>query len=413
LATAVIAVVLVAGVSAAGPRRARAPVSQVVYPTQELPLRFSHAEHLRRDRVDCATCHARAASSRSSLDDLVPGERACDPCHEIDRPMSSSPRSGPGGRAGKTACRACHLDYDRATGMVARVRIPPPNIKFGHAAHAAAGVRCPTCHGDLLAENVGLATRAQLPRMSLCLSCHDGRQASRKCITCHLAGPGGIVRTELPEGKLVPSGALRGADHDSAFRLDHRATAQEDSRYCAACHRREFCIECHNGVIKPMDFHGNDYTSLHAIDARRNRPDCSACHRLQTFCVGCHSRSGISDDRARASYVPSPDGIATRMFHPRGWVESAHGGLARGEQSRAAEHHSYQAQRNIRQCASCHRDEYCKRCHTAESGFRVSPHPRSWRGSRRCEALAARNGRLCLRCHVDMVEADCNYVAAP
>ncbi len=406
--------VIVTGAAWAGQtpwRSARAPVSPVVYPAQEIPLRFTHAQHLEEEDVGCQTCHAQATSSRSSLDNLIPGEKACDECHDIDRERARELAAE--GKPAAFLCNDCHVEYDPKTGMVARVRIPPPNLKNDHAAHAAAGIDCARCHGDLHAEGVGRATRAQLPSMSLCLECHDGRQASKKCITCHLAGPGGIVRTEFPEGKLQPSGALRGAEHDLSFRRDHRAVAKDDPSYCAKCHRKDFCIECHNGVIKPMDFHGNDYTSLHAIDARRNRPDCSACHRLQTFCVGCHARSGIVDDLTRGRYVPSPDGVATRRMHPRGWVESGHDGLVRGELSRGAEHHSFQAQRNIRQCASCHRDEYCKRCHSAESGFRVSPHPRNWRGSRRCESIAARNGRLCLRCHVDMAEADCGHVAWP
>jgi len=389
------------------PRGRQAPVSPVVYPGQELPLRFSHALHLAEDGVDCTSCHASALSSRSSVDNLVPGEKACDPCHDIDRGRARELAAA--GKPAKHMCDDCHPGFDPANALVQRVKIQPPNIKNDHAVHAAKGVACRRCHGDLLAEGVKLATRAQLPRMSLCLQCHDGERAPDECVTCHLAGPGGYVRTEFPEGQLRPSGSLRGADHDVTFRRSHRSAAKSNPRYCANCHRKEFCVECHNGAVKPMDFHGNDYVTLHAIDARRNRPDCSACHRAQTFCVGCHSRSGLADDRVKPRYVPGEGTTATRRLHPHNWVKSSHG----GERSRNAEHHSFQAQRNIRQCASCHRDEYCKRCHSAQSGYRVNPHPRNWRGSSRCESLASRNGRLCLRCHIDMAEADCGHVAWP
>ena len=78
---------------------------------------------------------------------------------------------------------------------------------------------------------------------------------------------------------------------------------------------------------------------------------------------------------------------------------------------RGADHHAYQAQRNLRQCASCHREELCLTCHSAQaSSYQVSPHPRGWATSRRCEALAARNPRLCLRCHVDFREVSCDPV---
>jgi len=39
-------------------------------------------------------------------------------------------------------------------------------------------------------------------------------------------------------------------------------------------------------VVKPMDFHPGNYLLVHAGEARRGRPDCSACHRYESFCVG-------------------------------------------------------------------------------------------------------------------------------
>jgi len=77
---------------------------------------------------------------------------------------------------------------------------------------------------------------------------------------------------------------------------------------------------------------------------------------------------------------------------------------------RSANHHSFEAQRNIKQCASCHREQFCTTCHSAEptNAFRINPHPADWRGSRRCRALARRAGRMCLRCHVDPDEVRCD-----
>src|ERR1043165_6998674 len=58
--------------------------SPVVYPPQRLPLVFSHARHLGRGTA-CAACHPDATTSRSAVDDLLPTEAACRPCHPIDR----------------------------------------------------------------------------------------------------------------------------------------------------------------------------------------------------------------------------------------------------------------------------------------------------------------------------------------
>lgn len=391
----------------AGPvlRVSEEPRSTVVYPAQQLPLRFSHARHLALEAVDCDDCHPAAAGSRSSLDSLVPGEAQCRTCHPIDRSL-------PGGasRAGAppSACVACHPGFTPGS-PVARVVIPTARIKFDHRAHAGSA-GCRDCHGDLAAQKVDLATRDQLPTMAQCLRCHDGRRTSDRCTTCHLTRGAGRILTDFPDGRLVPSGSLRGNDsHGLGFRANHAAAAQADPDYCSSCHRKSECVDCHEGSMKPLDFHGNDYVSLHAIDARRGRPDCSACHRLQTFCVGCHSRSGVAADGKGSQFVPTSQGGAGRRYHPPGWVEFD-GVPVTGDETRGANHHAFQAQRNIRQCAACHRESFCLTCHSAQPGsFRINPHPRDWRGSRRCEALFARARRMCLRCHVTPAELGCDW----
>ena len=60
------------------------PPSSVIYPDQRLPLVFTHAAHLQRGAT-CADCHGAAATSRSAVDNLLPGETACRGCHAIDR----------------------------------------------------------------------------------------------------------------------------------------------------------------------------------------------------------------------------------------------------------------------------------------------------------------------------------------
>jgi hypothetical protein len=290
--------------------------------------------------------------------------------------------------------------------------MPQPNLRFDHKAHLDQGVACARCHGDL--SKVELATRAQLPQMPLCLSCHDSRRqkghessrpspspggarkaASSRCQTCHLVSREGTLQTQFASGMLRPSGTLRGDAHGLDFKKGHAAVARDDEKYCMNCHTQSYCLSCHDGVVKPLDFHGNDYISRHPIEARRNDPDCSACHRAQTFCLGCHQRLGITDLRTSAESVFGAAG--NKRFHPQGWADQNAGGQPN--------HHAWQAQRNLRQCVSCHRQETCLECHGSRNGagqlgkMAVNPHPIGWRGSARCQALADRNQRMCLRCH--------------
>ncbi len=383
--------------------------SPVIFPQQTIPLAFSHTDHLQRDKLSCDYCHEDAPGSTSAADNLIPREEACTTCHEIDRAQPD--KKVDQGKAPAT-CVTCHPGWHGmdVSAQPPRVVAPAPNLKFNHKIHADRKVRCQTCHGDLVKQGVQLATRAQLPRMETCLQCHDGKTAPDACTTCHVSDLGGLVKTSYSEGDLVPSGVLRGDAHDLSWRTNHKAVAQADQKYCANCHKKDYCTQCHNGNEKPMDFHGNDYVNMHAVDARRNTPDCGSCHRRETFCTGCHARTGVSPDPktsdfdAHSTFVRDP--TKDHLFHPKGWyTENAAGATVTGG------HHGFDAQRNIRQCASCHREEFCIDCHGAGGdsavGIGFNPHPVDWSQSKKCGALRAKAGRMCLKCHLTLEETQC------
>jgi hypothetical protein len=298
-----------------------------------------------------------------------------------------------------------------------RVRLPRPNLKFNHRLHAARGVGCELCHAAV--STGAMATRADLPAMPLCLGCHDGKRAVSRCGACHLTEPDGRLKTVLSAaglpggvGKLVPMGSLGALDaHGPTFGRDH-ARAASDEKACLTCHRRNECLDCHAGVVTPRDIHPADYVSLHGGDARRNVPDCSSCHRNQTFCVGCHQRTGVAPDPeggqpGRAAQNPFGAGTQLKRFHPPGWVRDDTGAVIGAA---AASSHSLQAKRNIRSCASCHREESCLSCHSADPtrSIGVSPHGGRFGQTARCKAMASRNRRACLKCHeVGRPELEC------
>jgi hypothetical protein len=218
------------------------------------------------------------------------------------------------------------------------------------------------------------------------------------------------VKTDFAEGSLAPSGVLRGDAHDLSFRTNHKAVAKDDDKYCGNCHKTSFCTDCHRGSIKPVDIHGNDYIALHSVDARRNNPNCQSCHRLETFCVGCHSRSGVSSNSKTSDFDANStfagDPTKNHLFHPKGWYTAN----ASNVPTVSGAHHGFEAQRNIRECASCHSESFCIDCHGAGgegpgSGF--NPHPPNWSVNPRCGALRAKAGRMCLKCHLSLEETQC------
>lgn len=359
--------------------------SPVIYPLQRLPLTFSHAAHLARG-TRCEACHATAAASRSAIDNLLPTEAACRACHPIDRAQPELVVAG----APPTACRACHPGYTQ-NAPIARVYLTPPPLKFDHSAHRAQA--CESCHGDLRA--VELATTRQLPTMATCLRCHTRGAAPSGCADCHLTRPGGLLETQFEHGTLIPAHTGLGDAHGPEFKERHAQEARQVDATCSACHDQSECLACHIGVVKPLDFHAGNYVLTHALDARRGKPDCSACHRAQSFCVGCHERTGVGL-RGDTPFRSSDPGAA---FHPPGWASPG-----------GANHHAREARRNIASCASCHREDDCLKCHSAQPGSpRASPHPPGWRGSARCEALDRANRRMCLRCHISAEELGCGW----
>jgi hypothetical protein len=385
------------------------PPSPLIFPGQVVPLRFDHVQHLKL-HVTCEACHVSATTSTSSADNLIPSEAACRQCHEIDRAQPTKVvEGGPAAR-----CDACHVGWmpGRGAAPVPRVEIPRPNLKFNHRQHVAKGVACQLCHANV--DGKALATRDDLPKMSLCLGCHDGKQATSRCGACHVTEPDGRLKTTLASaataaaggtGRLAPSGVLRGFDaHGPDFARHHEHAGKEES-YCLSCHKRSECVDCHGGTVRPFDIHPSDYVSLHGVDARRNVPDCSSCHRAQTFCVGCHQRTGVAADpeggqRGQQPRNPFGTGTQLKQFHPPGWVGD--GGGPSG--------HSSQARRNIRACASCHREESCLGCHSTDPtrGMNVSPHGPGFGGTSRCRALSQKNRRACLKCHaLGAPELDC------
>lgn len=367
--------------------------SDVIFPQQDLAIRFDHKLHVQGLHRECKSCHPGAVTSDSAADGLLPPGTACDGCHLTDHSDLRAVKEGDGD-SGK--CGFCHVGY--ASGNVVRENvIPRANMIFSHKRHAGRNIHCQQCHGRV--EDVGLATRDQLPRMRGCLRCHqmgDSQvgvlsrgDAKGACDTCHLrAGPreGGLIRTSFPQGKLLPPAWLHNAEHGPDFIERHRAVAGADSAFCSNCHKEDFCVECHDGRVRPRSIHPNDYLEMHPIEARMNSERCTSCHRQQSFCLDCHLRAGVGES--------SPAAVKSNVtrFHPPAAIWS---GPVRGPG-----HHAFEAQRNLNACVSCHIERDCVACHGAGGGaggggFNI--HPAGFLSS--CGMQMRRNPRPCLVCH--------------
>ena len=383
--------------------------SPVLFPDQQLPLRFFHDKHL-AEEMECSDCHEAAAESVRASDVLVPigleGEETCTMCHDLEEGAEADPPA---------ACATCHTNSyeptfpkgvesyasDQALSKPAATIIPLPRIKMNYKIHIDKGIPCSTCHGDM--TDIQVATRDNsLPVMGKCMECHDGQQASSECRTCHMTRPDGRLVTTFGTEVLKPSGHYRMDAHDDNYLKTHALTARGDEAYCSQCHEESYCLQCHNGVARPLKIHPNNWILIHPISARRDDPTCSSCHRAQSFCVDCHQRSGVANSDTFGS---NPAGLGYNKtkyggFHPEGWVGTGTKNMAKGPN-----HHAFHAKRNIRACASCHVERTCANCHAPStntglySGAGISPHGPGFANSRKCQALLRTNQRVCTKCH--------------
>lgn len=335
----------------------------VIYPRPNRVLRFSHRGHA---ETECLTCHPSVRSSSSPLDRNLPAESACRPCHGQTRKQDLQ-RQGPA-----KSCSVCHAGYS-GKGPPVGLDYPTANLRFAHRLHLDKGLGCEACHRFV-------EDRA-LPSMTTCRNCHRRQGASERCTVCHLSNKDGRVRTRYP------SGVLKDINHTQLFKSKHAAAARANRRYCESCHQPRSCLSCHGGKLRPMAIHGGDYISRHVQDARRNQPRCSSCHRSQTFCLGCHQRTGVGTETRGSMFRPTTD----RRFHREAFT-----GMATGPG-----HHGHAARRNMRTCTGCHREQTCIRCHGTRGRGRAgfSPHPPAFGLSSKCRSLSARNQRVCLKCH--------------
>lgn len=344
------------------------PGFDVVYQKPQSSLKFKHIIH---KAVSCEKCHTEIGTSDKSTDRNIPLEQNCKECH------ADKIRKNVNDIGSIKKCGFCHADYDPLNkSRPARVFWPDPRIDFSHKKHLKSDMQCEKCHP--MKED---GRNRTLPKEELCLECHKQRKIDNKCSVCHESYASGQLKTNFNGVYLVP---LQGKlNHQRDWDKRHVKEAQFDRDVCDNCHQQAFCNKCHDGVMKPLKIHPEDYITLHPIDARRNSESCNSCHRYQSFCLDCHQKAGLTEKAER---------VNTRtQIHPEGFASC----------NRTVTHHSDQAKRSLLACVSCHTESDCIQCHGAKGGakcgkmIKIHGHLSKNQLSR----MKQKNPRACLKCH--------------
>lgn len=132
------------------------------------PVAFSHRRHVADVGLDCQFCHAYAR--RGPVAGMPPLAR-CAGCHRVVAPDSP-----------EVARLLARFEAEEPVSWP-RAHQLPGYVRFTHKRHVRAGVACETCHGDVGGME---AVRQVAPlTMGWCMGCHEQRQASVDCLTCH------------------------------------------------------------------------------------------------------------------------------------------------------------------------------------------------------------------------------------
>lgn len=378
----------------------------------------------------CLSCHAHEAASH-----LVADAR-CDACHVAlaEAPWLSEARVAgfpepPGHEAegfqlahgdaaaaaganctvchARQSCTRCHLNADR---LPAIERLPSdPRIAAIVAGQEGEWPE-PASHEQ--ADWAYTHGRAAAASLAPCSNCH----AASSCETCHGAATATVAAGLPRPGPDDPTGVriapTRPPGHTRDFRTSHGAAAATAFPNCSSCHAERECADCHErtavrtGAIDPAEsgreggsapivasmraedrgdggealaggrggtagFHPPDFVVRHGAEAYAAAQECADCHSNEVFCRSCHESVGIAAVSRQTSGA----------FHDAqaDWL-IAHGRAAR---------------QGLEECAACHRQSSCLRCHSARSGLRISPHGPGFDAER----LLGKAAVSCAVCH--------------
>ena len=392
-------------------------------PSQEEPEEafFIHEFHATLLELDCSVCHSPA--QEGSVELARPGHDACLLCHQDAFETEINPK----------ICSQCHSTFPPTSN---EDLLPCPLYKkqrailfdFAHAAHVdprgrldpKTGFRadCTHCHQF---DEKGIF--ASFPGHAQCASCHS-RPAIKPDLTAD-SDTGDCRQCHVPEEIENPGFSKERrmiADHVVSgvhvnLRFSHVAHFRHKQKYnlnCTTCHYAVLtstsledltlpqmldCVVCHQvgrdlnaslrmsncavchidtqfGSLPPTHrvdvkppFHDERFRKNHAEAAGEPGAKCYACHpgvaprtTAREACIDCHQ-------------------VMQPASHGLRWRDNIHGKYA------ALDRHA---------CATCHRTDYCVRCHNQ---LPRSHEPLAFFRAGAHRNLAMLDQRACMTCH--------------
>jgi nitrate/TMAO reductase-like tetraheme cytochrome c subunit len=279
----------------------------------------SHSE------VDCVNCHTEPGVKQTAKDKINLIVKAV----SKDSNDSGAPIRVTGEIPDST-CEECHNVYQREFTVTGDIIIP-------HDKHKEKEVKCTQCHngvahGEIADRNMTFKTDYQQwdsksgkramedlkftkPDMDTCMECHETRDISTECKTCHTTGvlPKSHKESDFKTGShgALAKKDIKGCNKCHSYMSEKEIKGLEDipasqkflsnnetktTQISAEDYAKEntFCKDCH--TTKPTS-HVKGYVNLHGAAAKDSTEKCLACHDKQktgfnktnnVTCNSCH-----------------------------------------------------------------------------------------------------------------------------
>ncbi|PFO00039.1 cytochrome C [Bacillus sp. AFS076308] len=295
----------------------------------------SHSE------VECVSCHVQPGAKNIAKDKAEGITKIFEKETNAYTAPIQMPKEIP-----NSACEQCHDMSKRQVTSTGDLIIP-------HDKHLAKDIKCTQCHsgvahGKISERNVtfksdydkwdtslGKSMMSDIkftsPKMETCIECHEAREVSTECKTCH-------------SSEMYPK-----SHKQASFKAgEHGKAAKKDIEKCNSCHQymsdeviqglqsvsptqqflstgsittksisaeeyaREntFCKDCHN--TRPAS-HVKGFVNLHGPLAETNKQKCLTCHDYQktgfnqtsnVTCSSCHPASHAEKNYKQGHPIP-------------------------------------------------------------------------------------------------------------
>lgn len=226
-------------------------ICQACHPMRVAAKELNLSSH---SKVTCTACHKKSSVMAMPIQKLEQARMIYDY-------LTNNYREPIIADVSNDACLSCHRDVAR--GVKTRLK-----VMMSHREVLQAGIRCTDCHDEIAHGN-----KKELKGVSMmekCSGCHNDREASSRCKTCHLGN--------VWLGMEPYSGW--GVAHGPNWKKIHGA---RDLFICKDCHYEKDCNRCHSTVP-----HQEGWVYIHGQDAKQNPKDCAICHKEEKFCRQCH-----------------------------------------------------------------------------------------------------------------------------